>query len=191
MRNIGPRKKYLIGGFLAVLLGIGVVLMLQNRELEIVFDENGVWIVPEKAWFESQVQFNKKLVNLFDRLEEMQAKDNFGGSTPQETFDAFVEALKVGDTELASQYFVFNKQEQMAKELAVGKENGSIEDFLKYVDKIDRGKEYIEIITNIWYLNRFLCKKELCEPKEQISKTNCDYTTDKRDTDCNKNNRGH
>jgi len=144
MRNIGPRKKYLIGGFLAVLLGIGVVLMLQNRELEIVFDENGVWIVPEKAWFESQVQFNKKLVNLFDRLEEMQAKDNFGGSTPQETFDAFVEALKAGDTELASRYFVFNKQKQMAKELAVGKENGNLDFLINFLENVDIGKEIRE-----------------------------------------------
>ena len=144
MKNVKPRKKYLIGSFLVVLLVVGGIIMLQNRELKVRFDENGVLVIPEKEWFESQTQFNKKLVDLFERLEERQAQDDFGGATPQETFDAFVTALKAGDTELASRYFVFNKQEQMAEELAVGKENGSIEDFLKYVDKIDNGKEYMK-----------------------------------------------
>ncbi len=142
IRNMKPRKKYFIGGFLVLVLAIGVFLMLQNRELEVNFDENGVLVVPEKEWFESQTQFNKKLVDLFDRLEEMKAQDDFGGETPQETFDAFVEALKAGDTDLASRYFVFNKQEQMAEELAIGKENGNLDLLIGDLERVIDGRFY-------------------------------------------------
>ncbi len=141
--NFKRGKKYFIGGFLVVLLVIGGVFV-RNKEIEIKFDENGRIIVADKKWYEGPVQFAKKVVDLQERLEEMQKLDDFGGATPEETFNAFVEALKNGDTELASRYFVFNKQEQMAEELAVGRENGSIEIFLEYVDKIDNGKEYME-----------------------------------------------
>jgi len=42
-------------------------------------------------------------------------KDTVGFDTPEETFDAFRKALKAGDYELASQYFVPEKQEEMLK----------------------------------------------------------------------------
>jgi len=40
-------------------------------------------------------------------------KDTVGFDTPEETFDAFREALKAGDYKLASQYFVPEKQGEM------------------------------------------------------------------------------
>lgn len=36
--------------------------------------------------------------------------DTYGGKTPEETFDLFLYALKKGDTELASKYYVLEKQ---------------------------------------------------------------------------------
>ena len=144
MKNIKTGKKYFIGGFLVLILVLGVFVVLRNKEIKIQFDENGRVIVMDKKWYEGPIQFAKKVVNLQERLEEMKKLDDFGRDTPQETMDAFVEALKKGDTELASRYFVFNKQEQIAKELMVGKENGSIEMFLEYMNKIDHGKEYIK-----------------------------------------------
>jgi len=141
--NIKQSKKYLVGILvLLVLVGMGVIW--QGKKFEIRFDERGVALAPEKMWYESQQQYMEKLVDWQEELLERQSQDNFGGATPEETLNAFIEALKQGNTELASRYFVFNKQEQMAKELAIGKENGSIQDFLTYVEKIDRGKEYIK-----------------------------------------------
>jgi hypothetical protein len=40
------------------------------------------------------------------RYEDAQRADTYGGKTPQETIDLFVAALKQGDVELASKYFV-------------------------------------------------------------------------------------
>jgi len=117
MKNIKTGKKYFISGFLVLILVLGVFVVLRNKEIKIQFDENGRVIVMDKKWYEGPIQFAKKVVNLQERLEEMKKLDDFGGATPQETMDAFVEALKKGDTELASRYFVFNKQEQMQIEL--------------------------------------------------------------------------
>jgi len=140
MKNIKTGKKYFIGGFLVLILVLGVFVVLRNKEIKIQFDENGRVIVMDKKWYESPIQFAKKLVDLQERLEEMKKLDDFGGATPQETMNAFVEALKKGDTELASRYFVFNKQEQMAKELMVGKENKILELLIGDLEK--EKKEY-------------------------------------------------
>jgi hypothetical protein len=43
-------------------------------------------------------------------LENAYKNDFDGGKTPQETWDMFVNALKKGDTEQASKYFVVEKQ---------------------------------------------------------------------------------
>ena len=42
-------------------------------------------------------------------------EDNIGGNTPEETVDLFIEALKKGDYDLASKYFVVDEQEKWKK----------------------------------------------------------------------------
>lgn len=48
----------------------------------------------------------------YDKMWEPYYKDTYGGKTPEETYDLFIEALKKGDVELASKYFVVNRQEE-------------------------------------------------------------------------------
>ena len=68
--------------------------------------------------------------------------DTYGGKTPQETWDMFIQALEAGDTDLAAKYFIVEKQEEMKKAFATGSENGAIELFLKYADAIVEGDYY-------------------------------------------------
>jgi len=143
--NFKKGKKYFIGGLVLVLLLVLIVVMVKNKRIEINFDENGSAIAPEKMWYESQKQYMEKIVTWQDKLLEMQASDDFGGATPEETMDAFIEALKKGDTELASRYFVFNKQAQMAEELAIGKKNGVL-DLL--IDDLGKEKKEFKISEN-------------------------------------------
>jgi len=148
--NIKQSKKYLVGILvLLVLVGMGVIW--QGKKFEIRFDERGVALAPEKMWYESQQQYMEKLVDWQEELLERQSQDNFGGATPEETLNAFIEALKQGNTELASRYFVFNKQEQMAKELAIGKENGNlgllIGDLEKEKESYEISKDYFRYRT--------------------------------------------
>ena len=141
-KNSSPWRATVFFGILGVILVVGGVVLLKNKEIEIKFDENGSLVVPDKQWYESPMQFAEKVVDLQERLEEIQKLDDFGGATPQETFDAFVEALKKGDTELASRYFVFNKQEQMKRELAVGKERGHLGGLIEILEKTEKGSFY-------------------------------------------------
>jgi len=53
-------------------------------------------------------------------------KDTVGFDTPEATFDAFREALKAGDYELASKYFVVEKQKEMERSFDVSEKNGFI-----------------------------------------------------------------
>lgn len=46
---------------------------------------------------------------------QLQLNDFTGGDTPEETVDLFIDALKKGDYELASKYFVINEQEKWKK----------------------------------------------------------------------------
>src|SRR3989344_3629071 len=48
---------------------------------------------------------------------ERKAADKIGGKTPQETLDLFIQAVEKGDYELASKYFVVEKQEEELKSL--------------------------------------------------------------------------
>ncbi len=51
-------------------------------------------------------------------LMEQYENDTVGGSTPEETLQLFINALKAGDTDLAAQYFVIDEQEQWKIDLA-------------------------------------------------------------------------
>lgn len=48
---------------------------------------------------------------------EKQSADKIGGKTPQETLDLFIAAVEKGDYELASKYFVIEKQEEWKRHL--------------------------------------------------------------------------
>lgn len=65
-----------------------------------------------------------------DKLEAPYRKDKIGGKTPEETFDMFIEALKKEDVELASKYFVIQKQDDWEKTLGEYKENNLLANFV-------------------------------------------------------------
>ena len=48
----------------------------------------------------------------YEELKRLYEEDTFGGKTPEETLALFIDALKRGDTDLASKYFVLGKNKQ-------------------------------------------------------------------------------
>ena len=74
------------------------------------------------AWgwyFFRQWQGEKRVENLVNALKQAEADDyakamadTYGGKIPQETLQMYISAVEKGDYELASKYFVINKQEQ-------------------------------------------------------------------------------
>lgn len=59
-------------------------------------------------------------------LEALAKADMYGGSTPEETLALFIDALKKGDIDLASKYFVVDEQETRINDLKIGKEKGNL-----------------------------------------------------------------
>jgi len=48
----------------------------------------------------------------YEELKRLYEEDTYGGKTPEETLALFIDALKRGDTDLASKYFVIDKQDE-------------------------------------------------------------------------------
>jgi len=81
-----------------------------------------------------QWQMRKGVENFAETLKRLEQEDyrramadTYGGKTPQETLQMYIAAVEKGDYELASKYFIGEKQEKWRKEL--------IE--IKNVDKTD------------------------------------------------------
>jgi len=85
-----------------------------------------VWLIPSyKSW-----QYQRA----YDKVEEPYYTDTYGGATPEETYDLFIDALKAGDVELASKYFVLYKQDDWAKTLDKYKESGFLPNFIEELE---------------------------------------------------------
>ena len=65
---------------------------------------------------------------LRSEVEKIYRNDKYGGKTPEETFDMFIAALEKGDVDLASKYFILEKQESWKQSLATIKNQPAIYD---------------------------------------------------------------
>ena len=65
-------------------------------------------------WFhrkEAALQLAERARNLENEIYQKQLADTYGGKTPQETLQMYIDAVEKGDYGLASKYFVVEKQE--------------------------------------------------------------------------------
>lgn len=81
--------------------------------------------------------------------DEQYAMDSYGGDTPEKTLNLYIEALKVGDMELASKYFRLEDQERELGELMNLNEK-QIEDYVLVLGSY-KSKTYNETF-NMYYL---------------------------------------
>src|SRR3989344_2754602 len=58
-----------------------------------------------------------KYQRLVSKMQAPYKNDKYGGKTPEETFDLFLDALRREDVDLASRYFVIPKQDNWGKAL--------------------------------------------------------------------------
>jgi len=73
-------------------------------------NENFNWLV--KTSIQAQ-----RLQRAMEQYEKQLKEDQYGGKTPEEAIQLFVDALKKGDLELASKYIVLENQEKYLKEM--------------------------------------------------------------------------
>ena len=71
-----------------------------------------------------------KYQRLVSKMEAPYKNDKYGGKTPEETFDLFLDALRKEDVDLASKYFVIPKQDEWKKTLEKYKENNLLAELI-------------------------------------------------------------
>ncbi|MBI2039019.1 MAG: hypothetical protein HYT22_01935 [Candidatus Niyogibacteria bacterium] len=90
-----------------------------------------------QTYFSPERQAERRLAE----LERLYAEDTYGGQTPEETLQLFIDALKAGDIELASRYFIVDKQEEWNKNFKKIMENGFFDEMITDLEKAKIGKE--------------------------------------------------
>jgi len=82
----------------------------QNEEFRLITDET------EMTKF-VMTHSQEELDEYYRKVDELKASDTYGGKTPEETMELYIDALKKGDVELASKYFDWIDQEKEINEL--------------------------------------------------------------------------
>ncbi len=75
-----------------------------------------------------------------DGMKVAYAEDTYGGATPEETLQLFIDALKAGDIELASKYYIPEKQGEVFVKLEEGKLRGTTGGYVQIIESRDLGQ---------------------------------------------------
>lgn len=104
-------RNILIG--LVVVLAVSGFFYYQNKpeEFKLITDEE------EMTKF-VMTHTQEELDEYYMKVDELKANDVYGGETPEETLRMYVDALKVGNVELASKYFRLEDQKNELDELS-------------------------------------------------------------------------
>ncbi len=97
-----------------VVIPLGAVGLWQAYE----YAADWVYYAPFRAEEREQLQILAAWKAEGERLEALDRKDTYGGKTPEETLELFIEALEAGDYELASKYYLPEQQESVYQELS-------------------------------------------------------------------------
>lgn len=88
-----------------------------------------------QTYFSPEGQAKRRLADLQRLYEE----DTYGGRTPEETLELLIAALKEGDIELASKYFLPEDREETYTRLLNEKNiNGDLGHFLAGLNKLEK-----------------------------------------------------
>ena len=99
------------------------------------------WPAIQEAKYKWEAErFDKMIADQKKKQEDAERADTYGGKTPEETFDLFLEALKKDDVALVSKYYEVKIQdkalESFKKELA---EKGNLSQSLAYFLDVRKG----------------------------------------------------
>ena len=84
----------------------------------------GLGIYYATGWYkwrnaQSEAAANDRALQDMKELEAQYENDTYGGKTPEETLALFIDALKKGDIDLASKYFVIDEREKAKADLSM------------------------------------------------------------------------
>ena len=93
-----------------------------------------LWFVLNGMPYINNLRANWEAQRLQAQWEKPYREDTYGGKTPEETYDMFLDALRKGDTTLASKYFVVDEQEKWLKTLDQYKIQSLISGFMNELE---------------------------------------------------------
>jgi len=79
---------------------------------------------------------------MMERLQGQHANDTYGGDTPEETLELFIKALEDEDMELASKYYVVNKQKDGKNDLNIALEKHNLSRYISILSGDQKGTMY-------------------------------------------------
>lgn len=87
-----------------------------------------------------------QLRKLTEELQKPYREDTYGGKTPEETFDMFLDAIKKGDLELAVKYFVVKERDKQKARFDKMRQEGTFE---KQIQKWEQArKEWVKVVDD-------------------------------------------
>jgi len=107
------------------------MLIIAAWQTKIYFDwkadnDSAAWNIQNQISY----QYWQYLERQSAELEEAWRSDQYGGETPEETLQLFVEALEARDFELAAKYFVPEEQSKAPSLFAQAQQSGGMEKFI-------------------------------------------------------------
>ena len=100
-----------------------------------------LWLVLNGMPYINTLRSNWEAKRLQAQWEKPYREDKYGGKTPDETYDLFIDALKKGDVELASKYFVLEKQNNWLETLQEYEKEGIL---LSFAEELENTKKIWE-----------------------------------------------
>jgi len=125
-------KRYIMFGFATVALA---VLALGAWWWQSEGQYRNIEFVPGDPEFSS----NQEYFRYYEALKEAYAEDKYGGDTPEETLQLFIDALKAGDVELASKYFVVEERDKILNDLKESVSNNALS---MYIDILSGERDF-------------------------------------------------
>lgn len=130
LKNIG---KFPLIGSVVIILGFGTLLSYQ--------------------YLQGKNDPRQRDRELIEAWEKAYREDPYGGITPEETLQLFIDALKKGDTDLATKYFILDEQEEWKKNLERVENEGHLDEMITDLERAERGNNLTEESTRFVVTN--------------------------------------
>ena len=131
--NLGPKTGFFSKSYLKHIVALlGLIALVGGSYF--------VWggYFSESAQYRRQVEENtNKYMEWEKNYNKAMTEDVYGGKTPQETLDMFIDALRKEDVDMASKYFLLNSVGQVDQKWVDGlrksKDEGKLQEIVKLV----------------------------------------------------------
>ena len=113
----------------------------------------GLLVLYVVNYYEQKNSTEYQAQQMLDELQRQYQEDTYGGDTPEQTLQLFIQALKAGDTDLAAKYFVIEKQKEWQNTLRNSQTTGNLDKFVSYLEIANGEGNGKEIFSGAYQLS--------------------------------------